>query len=92
MLVAITASCHVANALAKVANTSLKISKMSKKCLFGKKLQELMGFSNFKFQREKGNLTSPKLSEVHKKLENLPQRHFGARKKTAILFSEDSIT
>ena len=28
--------------------------------------------------REKGN---PKLSEFHKKLENLPQRHLGARKK-----------
>ena len=33
--------------------------------------------------REKGNpnFSLPKLSEFHKKLENLPQRHFGAKKK-----------
>ena len=50
---------------------------MSKKCLFGKKLQKSIGLSNFQFQRKKSILTSPKLSEFHNKLENLLQRHFG---------------
>ena len=39
-----------------------------------------MGLSNFQIQRKKAILTSPKLFEFHKKLENSPQRHFGARK------------
>ena len=48
--------------------------------------QKAPGVNGFKqlsisLREKKAISTSPKWSEFHKKLDNLPQRHFGARKK-----------
>ena len=67
----------------------LTVSKSRFVCLFFKiafSRHLILNFikGTFNFRRKNVILTSPKLSEFHKKLENLPQRHLAPEKKETV--------